>query len=300
MTTESTTSAKTSDDAWTVRRILDWTIPHLKKHGSDTPRLDAEILLAHARKCPRIKLYTEYDSVLTDAQRQLMRELVRRRSKAEPVAYLVGHREFFGLNFTVTADVLIPRPDTETLVLQILNHAKAWPQPRILDLGTGTGCIAVSAAHHLKNAVVTATDVSPKALAVAQKNAELNKVGDRIPFHQGDLFAAIGADTKFEIIASNPPYVTTNELAALDPGVRLHEPHLALDGGDDGLNIVRRIVAEAPHHLASNGLLLIEIAHEQAAAVEQLLTSQGSFVDVDSVPDTTGRPRVVRGKMSKR
>ncbi|MDA1211701.1 MAG: peptide chain release factor N(5)-glutamine methyltransferase, partial [Planctomycetota bacterium] len=294
MATEPTTTANVTTDAWTVRRILDWTIPHLKKHGSDTPRLDAEILLAHARQCPRIKLYTEYGAVLTDAQRQIMRDLVQRRSKAEPVAYLVGRREFFGLNFQLTSDVLIPRPDTETLVLQVLDHAKAWPRPRILDVGTGSGCIAISIAHHLKNAIIAAVDLSPDALAVAQNNAKLHQVGDRIRFVRGDLFESLDADASFDIIASNPPYVTTGELAGLDPDVRLHEPHLALDGGADGLKVVRRLIADAPRFLDEKGILLIEIACEQASAVTELVNVTQRFTDVATIADTTGRPRVIK------
>src|SRR6266566_845129 len=133
-----------ADVAWTVGKIIDWTTAHLKKHGSETPRLDAEILLAKARNCPRIQLYVQYHELLTDDERSVMRDLVRRRAQAEPVAYLVGHREFFGLDFRVTPDVLIPRPETETLVLELLAAARAYARPRILDVGTGSGCVAVA------------------------------------------------------------------------------------------------------------------------------------------------------------
>ena len=159
-----------ADQPWTVARVIDWTTGHLKKHGSDTPRLDAEILLAHARNCPRIQLYTHYDEVLSDEVRAVMRELVTRRARAEPVAYLVGHREFYGLDFRITPDVLIPRPDTETLVLELLTLAGGLPQPQILELGTGSGCIAVAAAVNLKASHITAIDISAAALAVARSN----------------------------------------------------------------------------------------------------------------------------------
>ena len=158
-------------EEWTVRRILDWTTAHLKQHGSDTPRLDAEILLAHARACRRIELYTHFDEPLTDAQRAVMRDLAKRRAKSEPVAYLVGHREFFSLDFRVTPDVLIPRPDTETLVVELIDAAKPLESPRILDIGTGSGCIAVAAAVNLPKAQITATDLSEAALAIARENA---------------------------------------------------------------------------------------------------------------------------------
>ncbi len=148
----------TTSDEWTVRRIIDWTTAHLKKHGSDTPRLDTEILLAHARGCRRIELYTRFDDVLTEKERTTMRDLVRRRAQSEPVAYLVGHREFFGLDFRVTSAVLIPRPDTETLVVELLDVAKSLPAPRILDVGTGSGCIAIAAA--VNQAATCANDLA--------------------------------------------------------------------------------------------------------------------------------------------
>ena len=157
---------------WTVQAILDWTTGHLAAHGSSSPRLDAEILLAHSRDCQRIELYTQYDQELTPQQRVVMRELVKRRAAREPVAYLVGYREFFGIDFEVNADTLIPRPDTETLVLELLDLARELPAATsILDVGTGSGCIAVSIATGLPSAQLTATDISPAALAVAVANA---------------------------------------------------------------------------------------------------------------------------------
>ena len=178
-------------DEWTVRRIIDWTTAHLKKHGSDTPRLETEILLAHARGCRRIELYTRFDEVLSEKERATMRDLVRRRAQSEPVAYLVGHREFFGLDFRVTPAVLIPRPDTETLVVELVDVAKPLAAPRILDIGTGSGCIAIAAAVNLPNAQITATDASEAALAVARENAANHKVVERIQFLSGDLFGPL-------------------------------------------------------------------------------------------------------------
>ena len=171
---------QTADGAWTVGKIIDWTTAHLRKHGSDSPRLEAEILLAHARRCPRIQLYVQYNELLTDDQRAVMRDLVRRRAQAEPVAYLVGRREFFALDFRVTPDVLIPRPETETLVLQLIAAVKSRPNPRILDVGTGSGCIAIAAAVNVPGALVTAIDISPRALDVARDNASrhINRGGD--------------------------------------------------------------------------------------------------------------------------
>lgn len=285
--------AAPSGDVWTVKRILEWTIPHLKSHGSESPRLDAEILLAHARSCPRIQLYTSYDAPLTDAQRSTMRDLVKRRAAAEPVAYLVGHREFFGLDFRVTKDVLIPRPDTETLVVEAIEQLKPQAQPRVLDLGTGSGCIAISLAVNCPTARVTAIDISPTAITIATENAKLHSVSERIRFLLGDLFAPLGNE-RFELIASNPPYIASAEIETLMPEVRLHEPRSALDGGSDGLNIIRRLVADAPTHLVSGGTLLIEISGEQAEAVTQLLVSNGHYEAISVVRDLAKQPRVVR------
>ena len=281
-------------DIWTVRRILDWTIPHLKKHGSESPRLDAEILLAHARGCQRIQLYTHFDDPLTEPQRAAMRDLVKRRSAAEPVAYLVGHREFFGLDFAVTSDVLIPRPDTETLVVEAIEWLKQRSQPRVLDIGTGSGCIAISLAMNCRQAQVTAIDLSAAALAIAQQNAEKHGVTDRIRFLHGDLFAPLADNEQFDLIASNPPYITSAEMETLQPDVRLHEPHSALDGGPDGLDVIRRLIAAAPPHLAAGGSLLIEIDGAQADSVTQLLAANSHYEEIAVLKDLAKQPRVVR------
>jgi release factor glutamine methyltransferase len=290
----SNTPPTPAGDVWTVRRILDWTIPHLKSHGSESPRLDAEILLAHARGCPRIQLYTNYDQPLTDDQRAVMRDLVKRRAAAEPVAYLVGHREFFGLDFRVTNDVLVPRPDTETLIVEALEGLKPLAQPRVLDIGTGSGCIAIAIAVHCPQATVIATDRSATALQVAQVNADKHNVADRTRFLCGDLFSPLADEAPFDLIASNPPYIASEEIETLAPDVRLHEPRAALDGGPDGLNVIRRLIAEAPQHLRPQGKLLIEIGEDQAEAVTQLVTTNGRYDEVAILRDLAKQPRVVR------
>jgi release factor glutamine methyltransferase len=282
------------NEPWTVRRIVDVTTEFLKKQGSETPRLDTEILLAHVRNCRRIELYTRYDELVTDEQRDRLRELVRRRAKSEPVAYLVGHREFFALDFRVTPDVLIPRPDTETLVLELLEAAKGYEAPRIVDLGTGSGCIAVAAAVNCPAASVTAVDVSEAAIAVARENAQRHKVADRIRFLQGDLFQPVGVDERFEVVVSNPPYVAEGELDQLQREVRLHEPRSALVAGPDGLDVVRRLIADSPARLVPGGQLLFEISPEQAGAVRDLLEAGGAYRDVRIVKDLSGCERVAR------
>jgi release factor glutamine methyltransferase len=284
---------KSADDGWTVARIIDWTTAHLRKYGSESPRLEAEILLAHARNCPRIQLYVQYNEPLSDEERSVMRDLVRRRAQSEPVAYLVGHREFFGLNFRVTPDVLIPRPETETLVLELITAAKSLPGARILDIGTGSGCIAVSAAVNLAEASVTAIDISPQALEVARENAARHGVDGRVRFLEGDLVAPLTKREQFDIVVSNPPYVAVGEMDTLPADVRLHEPALALRAGPQGLDVIARLIAAAPSHLAPGGTLLLEIAPEQAPPVRSLLGQTGAFEPSRIIKDPFGKERVV-------
>lgn len=287
------TSVPPVTNEWTVKRILDWTTEHLKKHGSESARLDAEILLAHSRGCKRIELYTRYDEPLTERQRALMRDLVRRRANAEPVAYLVGHKEFFSLPFKVTADVLIPRPETETLVLEAVEIAKASSAERLtlLDLCTGSGCIAIAATKAAKRFDTTATDLSETALAVARRNAEANGVSENVDFRQGDLFDALPAEATFDVIVSNPPYVSDSEYESLAPDIRLHEPAGALLAGADGMDVLRRIAAEGPRRLNAGGHLLVELDPAQA---EQFAASlRPAFREVRIVKDLASLPRVV-------
>lgn len=289
-------SSTSIDGPWTIRRVLEWTTGYLKERGSESPRLDAELLLAHARGCPRIQLYTAYDEPLPDAVRATMRELVQRRAAAEPVAYLIGQREFFSLPFHVTPAVLIPRPDTETLVMEALNVLKPCAAPAVLDLGTGSGCIAVALAVNLPTARITAVDLSNAALEVARRNAARHKVADRVQFLEGDLFEPLPAGARLDAIVSNPPYVRTGEIPELQTEVRLSEPHGALDGGEDGLDTIRRIVDNAPDWLVPGGALLIECSPEQAEAVHGLLERQGAYAAVGIRQDLSSQPRVVMAR----
>ena len=279
---------------WTVRRILDWTIDHLRKNGSESPRLDAEILLAHARGCQRIELYTRYDEVMTDQQRAIMRDLVRRRAKAEPVAYLVGHREFFSLSFEVNSDVLIPRPETETLVLEAIEIANELKAARILEIGTGSGCIAVSIAKQCPGATIVTVDVSEAATSVARRNAQKHGVADRIEFRQGSVFDPIGVDERFDMLVSNPPYVCSHEITELSADVRDHEPHLALDGGEDGLRYARTIIADGPAFLNPESVMLIEISPEQAGEVCECSQEVDDIDSCRALRDLSGTIRVMK------
>jgi release factor glutamine methyltransferase len=227
-----------------------------------------------------------------------MRELVKRRSAAEPVAYLVGHREFFSLDFEVTRDVLIPRPDTETLVVEVLELLKLVTKPRILEFGTGSGCIAVSLAVNRPEADIVATDASPATLTVAARNAERHGVAERIEFRSGDLFAPLRDGEQFDLIVSNPPYVPTAEIDRLAADVREHEPRSALDGGADGLDVIRRIVAGAIRHVAAGGWVVLECSPEQVPAVRELF-GQAGYGEILVRQDLAGRGRAVCARRTK-
>lgn len=284
-----------ASEPWTVRRILEWTTDYLKQHGSESPRLEAEILLAHARKCPRIKLYTDFDEVLTEPVRAQMRDFVKRRANREPVAYLVGHREFFSLSFEVGPGVFIPRPDTETLVMETIGLAKGMELPRILELCTGSGCISVALAVNLPKAQVTAVELDDVPFATAQRNAEKHKVRDRIEFRQGDLFGPLGQREPFDFIVSNPPYIPDGEIPTLEPEVSRHEPRLALAGGADGLDVIRTLARDVPEYLKPGGYFLFELSPEQAPAALELFAGMPETYRPGVVHnDLTGAARVIR------
>ena len=281
---------------WTVKALLAATAEFFQKKGLDSPRLDAQILLAHVLKCSKIDLMVRYGEEPTDGQRAAFRELVRQRSEHWPTAYLTGHREFYMLAMEVSPAVLIPRPDTETLVLAVLGELKAKPSATILDLGTGSGCIAVSLAKHAPGARVTAVDVSPDALIVAKRNAATHAVEGRVSFLQGDLFAPVSG--RFDVIASNPPYIAPGEFASLSPEVRDHEPRIALDGGPDGLNFYRRIAAGAGAFLAPGGVVFVEIGSTQDESVRAIFAAAGYAVS-PTIRDAGKRPRVIQAHLTE-
>jgi len=293
---EGTSETADTPEVWTVKKVLDWTIGYLKQHGCESARLDAEILLAHSRNCQRIQLYTEFDAPMTPEERATMRDLVRRRATLEPVAYLVGFREFFGLDFEVEPGVLIPRPDTETLVMTALEVANELPSPRILDVCTGTGCVPVAIAVNCAAAALTAIELDSQVHGIAQRNIEKHKLTDRITLLQGDLFSPLVDDASFDVITANPPYVTDAEMNTLQPDVRLHEPELALRGGADGLDIVRRLIPEAVIWLTDGGALMLEIGEQQGDAVVQLFEASNRYEPAEIVKDLGGRSRVVWAK----
>jgi len=283
---------------WTIKALLDWTTDFLAKKGPApaAARLEAQILLAHVLACKKVDLLVRYDEPPDEAARTAFRALIKRRVDGWPVAYLVGFREFYMLAFEVSPAVLVPRPETETLVAEALRLLKASPAPTVLDLCTGSGCIAVSVAHQKKDARVTAADVSPDALDVAKRNAARHGVADRVAFLQGDLFAPLPARATFDAVLSNPPYVTPAELATLAPDVRDHEPRLALDGGPDGLAFYRRIAAGVGPFLKPGGVLMVEIGYTQDEAVRALIAGRPELDVGKTLKDAAGLPRVVTAK----
>jgi release factor glutamine methyltransferase len=289
-------------EAWSIGRLLQWTTDYLKRHGSESARLDAEVLLADALHCQRIELYTAFETVPGAPVRTAFRELVRRRSEGMPVAYLVGRREFYSLSFRVTPDVLIPRPETEFLVIGLLDLAKARSSLKsadavtVCDVGTGSGIIAVAAAKHIPQSRVTAIDISPAALQVARSNAETHGVADRIEWIESDLLAAVPSDRRFDFIVSNPPYVSESEMQALAPDVRRFEPRGALLAGCNGTEVIEALVPQAAERLLPGGSLLIEISPMIHDAVREILGGDARLEIGPTIKDLAKLPRVVQAR----
>lgn len=286
-------------ETWTVGRLLQWTTDYLKRHGADSPRLDAEVLLGFALGCPRIQLYTTFDQEPGEAARGRFRELVRRRAEGEPVAYLVGRREFYSLSFRVTPDVLIPRPETEMLVVGLLDLAKqrSGDGPiEICDVGTGSGILAVCAAKYLPEAHVTAVDFSPGALEVARSNAAEHGVESRITFVQSDLLDGLPDDRPFDFVLSNPPYVSESEYAALAPEVRKYEPRMALLAGPTGTEVMARLIPQACQRLRPGAWLLMEISPMIQEAVLALVSAETRLEQAATIKDLARHARVVQAR----
>ncbi len=314
-------------DVWTTRRLLHWTTQHFEKHRLDAPRVRAEMLLGHILQVPRLKLYMDPDRPATAAERDTLRDLVRRATQHEPVDYLVGHTTFFALEFAVSPAVLVPRPSTETLVEHVMQQLRRrdqgtgirdqdertsdhpqdateappdprspFPEPlRIADIGTGSGAIILTLLKHLPHATAIATDLSDDALRVAQRNADTHGVADRITFRQGDGLSPLRNETEpFDALVSNPPYIPDHEWDDVPPDVKNHEPTLALRGGVDGLDVLRPLIAGARDLVKPGGLLAFEIAAVQSDAVQQLARAAG-WSDIAVLPDHERLPRVLIG-----
>jgi len=280
---------KGTDEPWTPLKVLAWTASFLSEKGVENARREAEWLLCAATGMERMGLYLHFDKPLHDHELAAYRSMVARRGKREPLQHILGTQEFDGLEFMVSPAALIPRHDTEVLVATAC--AQSPHAGTVLDIGTGSGCVAVVLAHRLPQAAVTAIDLSPDALALAHRNAEQHQVA--IEFLLGSFFQPV-AGRRFDLIVSNPPYIPTRDLAGLEPEVRDFDPRLALDGGLDGLDAYRSLVLAAPDHLTPGGRLLVEVGTGQDAAVAALCAAAG-FEHILTVPDGARIQRVVGG-----
>lgn len=282
-----------SHEPWTIRRVLGWAIDDFRSRGIDSARLDAELLLAFALGTDRLRLILDAMRPLNREELGGYRELIRRRRMGEPVAYILGQREFYGLAFHVDARVLIPRPDTEALVEVALERTDAVSASmRALDLCTGSGCVAIAFAAQRPAWEVTGADLSEDALRVARDNA--SRLEQRVRFVVGDLFDALGAEERYDLVTANAPYIPSAEIPTLDKGIREFEPRLALVGGGDGLEVIRRVIRDAPARLRQNGVLALEVGYDQAPRVAALMAASG-FDDIRVRRDYGGHERVVSG-----
>ena len=262
---------------------------------SDTPRLDVEMLLKKALgdvDSMYIRMYL--DKELTDEQEKYFLEMIKERLNERPIAYIIGNREFMGLDFFVKEGVLIPRPDTETLVEEIINISNNKSELNILDIGTGSGAITISLAKYLNDAHVTSADISDIALEIASKNAVSNDVNKKIDFIKSDIFSNISREEKFDIIVSNPPYIKKEDIPGLDRQVKDFDPYNALEGGEDGLDFYRKITEESKYFLKNKGILAYEVGHDQASDVIQIMKENG-FESIYTKCDLQGFERVVIG-----
>lgn len=287
-------------ETWTILKLLKWTTAYFKSHHVEQPRATAEILLAHTLGVGRVDLYVQYDRLLEEGELGRFKGYIKRRIQREPVAYIVGKREFWSMDFEVTPDVLIPRPETETLVESVLMIVPAEPTPtplKILDLGTGSGAVVVAVASERPDHEFYAVDRSEEVLAVAQGNARTHGLDKTITFLRGDWFDPVREQGHhFDVIVSNPPYISTRELEELPPEIGRHEPWKALDGGPDGLDAIRLIIREASDHLVPGGWLLFEIGHDQWARVEKLMSAAKAYNDLYVIKDYSGHERVARAR----
>lgn len=277
------------EEPWTIRRVLSWTTGHFEKKDIDAPRLTAEILLSHVLKVDRVRLYVDLDRPLTKDELSTYRALISRRLNNEPTQYLVGFKDFYNRKFVVDARVLIPRPETELLIEAVLAKLPKDAPVRVLDLCTGSGCIAVTIAAERPQASVWAVDLSKDACDVARENAERLGVGSRVTVHEGDLFAPVPEGVRFDAIVSNPPYISSKDIAGLMAEVR-KEPLLALDGGPDGLTVIRRIAQHGQRFLKAGGVLALEISEDHGAGVKGVLEAAG-WADVRIDKDLERRER---------
>jgi release factor glutamine methyltransferase len=285
---------------WTILELIQWTTTYFTSHDIDSPRMTAEILLADALNIKRIDLYLQYDRPLIPSELEAFKALIKRRVQREPVAYIMGHKEFWSMDLKVTPDVLIPRPETECLVeaaLEHLSNKEDADVKKVIDLGTGSGAIVLALASQCPGHLFFASDLSIKALTVASENAEHHGLKDRVHFFSGDWFYPLKNNAAFfDLIVSNPPYVRSGDMDKLQPEVCDHEPRIALESEADGLGAIRHIIHNAYIYLNSGGYLLLEIDHYQKDDIWQLIDKTGQYEAVSFLKDYSGYWRVVKIK----
>ncbi len=289
--------AVSSKTQWTIIKLIRWATSYLKSHDIDSPRVTGEILLAHALKLKRIDLYLNYDQPLVVEELSAFKTLIQRRIRREPVAYILGAKEFWSLDLKITRDVLIPRPETECLVeaaLDMLSKIPSLQSQRILDLGTGSGAIILALASQQSHHVYFASDYSKRAVELAGRNAARHGFSGRIHFFVGDWLAPLNPEKSgFDMILSNPPYIPSQVIGKLQPEIHQFEPLAALNGDLDGLSCFRKIIGSAHYYLKPNGVLLLEIGHEQKDDVHQFVSECGFYDNFNHAKDYGGYDRVV-------
>jgi release factor glutamine methyltransferase len=289
----------------TVLEILGWSTHYLKDHHIENPRLNAELLLARSLNLSKEGLYAHLHGPFKEGEQKNFERLIKRRVSGEPLQYILGHQEFWSIDFKVDPRVLIPRPETELLVEQSLSILSGIPlgrTPFVMEIGTGSGAIAISLAKEIKGIFILATDISREALLLAKENAKFAGVLRQIEFVNGDLFGPVRPledKGHFDLILSNPPYITSSEIQRLAREVKDHEPIVALDGGEDGMEFYRRIVSQAPSYLRKGGWLLLEVGEGQGRKVSEMMETDGRFNVLERMKDLSGMERVVKAQKSK-
>ena len=269
---------------WTIKKLIDWTTQYFKNHHIEDPRLDVELLLSHVLKKQRIFLYTDFEQIVNPEELAQFKSYIQKRVKGISTAAIIGEKDFMGLTFHVNENVLIPRPDTETWLEKVIQYHRGDPDIQVADLGTGSGAILLSFLYYCKEAKGVGVDISPKALEVAKENGEQLKLSDRATWLEGDYVDALPADTLYDGILTNPPYIPSNDIAGLAQEVK-SEPMLALDGGDDGLIFYRQLAEKAADHLKPGGFLAMEFGIHQWEPILELFKATGQFEDFEVIKD---------------
>ena len=269
---------------WTIKKLINWTTGYFEKHHIDTPRLDAELLLAHVLKKQRIFLYTDFEQIVNPEELAKFKTYIQKRVQGISTAAIIGEKDFMGLTFHVNENVLIPRPDTETWLEKVIQYHRGDPDLQVADLGTGSGAILLSFLYYCKEAKGIGVDISPEALEVAKSNGEALKLSDRVTWQEGDYIDALLEGVLYDGILTNPPYIPHQDIAGLAAEVQ-HEPMLALDGGEDGLIFYRRLAEKAAQHLKPGGFLAMEFGIHQWKDILDLFTATGQFEDFEIIKD---------------